>query len=51
MSSGTLSGIVTAALIVLFLGLTAWAYSAKRRASFEAASRLPLEEDLTKETT
>jgi len=45
MTSGTLSGIVTAVLITLFLGLVVWAYSSKRKASFDAASRLPLEED------
>lgn len=45
MSSGTLSGIVTAVLLLLFIGLTVWAYSAKRKASFDAAARLPLEED------
>jgi cytochrome c oxidase cbb3-type subunit 4 len=45
MSSGTLSGVVTAVLIVLFIAAAAWAYSAKRRVSFDAAARLPLEED------
>lgn len=45
MSSGTLSGIVTAALIVLFVGLCVWAWSAKRRKAFDEAARLPLEED------
>jgi len=42
---GTLSGIFTGLLIVLFVGLVAWAWSGKRRASFEASARLPLEED------
>jgi cytochrome c oxidase cbb3-type subunit 4 len=45
MSSGTLSGIVTAILIVLFLGVWVWAYSSRQRARFEEAARLPLEED------
>jgi cytochrome c oxidase cbb3-type subunit 4 len=45
MSSGTLSGIVTAILIVLFLGVWVWAYSSRRRAQFDEAARLPLEED------
>ncbi|MEJ1961658.1 MAG: cbb3-type cytochrome c oxidase subunit 3 [Gammaproteobacteria bacterium] len=45
MSSGTLSGIVTAILIVLFVGMWVWAFSARRRAQFDAAARLPLEED------
>ena len=43
MSSGTLSGIVTAILIVLFLGVCVWAWSPRRRHEFEAAARTPLE--------
>jgi cytochrome c oxidase cbb3-type subunit IV len=42
---GTLSGILTGLLILLFTGLTIWAWSGARRASFEASARLPLEED------
>ena len=45
MSSGTLSGIVTAILIVLFLGVCAWAYSSRRREQFGKAAQMPLEED------
>jgi cytochrome c oxidase cbb3-type subunit IV len=45
MASGIMSGIVTAVLILLFLGIWAWAWSAKRRPTYEAAERLPLEED------
>jgi cytochrome c oxidase cbb3-type subunit 4 len=45
MNSGTLSGIVTAILIVLFVGVWVWAYSSRRRTQFEEAARLPLEED------
>jgi cytochrome c oxidase cbb3-type subunit 4 len=45
MTSGTLSGIVTAILIVLFVGVWVWAYSARRRPRFDEAARLPLEED------
>jgi cytochrome c oxidase cbb3-type subunit IV len=45
MDSGTLSGIVTAILIVLFLGVCVWAYSSRRRKQFDEAARLPLEED------
>jgi cytochrome c oxidase cbb3-type subunit IV len=45
MSSGTLSGIVTAFLIVLFVAGWVWAYSSRRRAQFDEAARLPLEED------
>lgn len=42
---GTLSGVLTAVLILLFVGLVVWAWSGKRRASFDATARLPLEED------
>jgi cytochrome c oxidase cbb3-type subunit 4 len=45
MTSGTLSGIVTSILIVLFLGVCVWAYSSRRREQFTQAARLPLEED------
>ncbi len=44
MSSGVVSGIVTAVLLVSFLIGVAWAYSARRRAEFDAAARLPLED-------
>ena len=39
-----ISGIVTAILLAAFLGGTAWAYSGRRRAEFEAAARVPLED-------
>jgi len=41
----TLSGIVTGILIVLFAGIVVWAWSRRRRADFDATSKLPLEED------
>ena len=39
-----ISGVVTAILLAVFLGGTAWAYSGRRRAEFEAAARMPLED-------
>ncbi len=39
------SGIVTGALIVLFIVGWAWAWSPRRKADFESAARLPLVED------
>ena len=39
-----ISGIITAILLAVFLGGTAWAYSSRRRAEFEAAARMPLED-------
>jgi cbb3-type cytochrome oxidase subunit 3 len=43
---GTLSGIITAVLILWFAGLVVWAWSKSRVASFSATARLPLEEDV-----
>ena len=43
MSSGVLSGIVTAILIVAFLGGVAWAWSSRRKPEFDEAARMPLE--------
>jgi cytochrome c oxidase cbb3-type subunit IV len=42
---GHLSGVMTAVLMLAFIGIVAWAWSGKRRKSFDAAARLPLEED------
>jgi len=42
----TLSGIITAVLIVWFAALVGWAWSKARVASFSASARLPLEEDV-----
>ena len=41
------SGIVTGALIVLFIVGWAWAWSPRRRRDFEEAARLPLDDDRT----
>jgi cytochrome c oxidase cbb3-type subunit IV len=43
--SGTLSGIFTAILLVLFVGMWVWAFSSRQRARFEKAARMPLEDD------
>lgn len=40
-----ISGIITASLLLAFLAITAWAWSARNRARFDDASRLPLRED------
>ncbi len=44
MSAGLINGIVTALLLALFIGLVLWAWSGKRKADFERAARLPLED-------
>ena len=40
----TFRGVVTAVLLALFVGLVAWAWSGARKATFDAAARLPLED-------
>jgi cytochrome c oxidase cbb3-type subunit 4 len=45
MDMGTFRGIMTAILMTLFVAVVIWAYSSKRGADFEAASRLPLDDD------
>lgn len=40
-----LSGIITAILLLCFLAGTAWAFSSKRKAEFEAAARMPLQDN------
>lgn len=35
----------TLALLITFLGIVCWAWSAKRKQDFEEAARLPLEDD------
>ncbi len=42
---GTFRGLVTAVLLVAFVGLWIWAFSRKRRTDFDRAARLPLEEN------
>jgi cytochrome c oxidase cbb3-type subunit 4 len=37
-------GIVTGALLLLFVWLVIWSWSRKRQSDFEAAARLPLED-------
>jgi cytochrome c oxidase cbb3-type subunit IV len=44
-SMGTVRGIITAVLLGLFVWLVVWAWSKARRPAFDAAARLPLEED------
>ena len=39
-----LSGIITSILLVLFVGGWIWAWSPRRKADFDAAARLPLDE-------
>jgi cytochrome c oxidase cbb3-type subunit 4 len=45
MDINTLRAGITVAALIAFLGIVAWAWSSRRRADFEAAARLPLDED------
>ncbi len=45
MDSGTASGVMTGILILVFIGIIAWAYSSRRRRDFEEAARIPLEDE------
>jgi cytochrome c oxidase cbb3-type subunit IV len=45
MDINTFRGIVTGVLLVLFLWLIVWAWSKARRADFDAAARLPLDDE------
>lgn len=44
-----INGIITALLVVLFIGGCFWAYSPRRKKDFEEAANLPLED--TEEST
>lgn len=37
--------VMTVVMLIVFLGIVGWAFSARRRAAFEAAARVPFEED------
>lgn len=45
MDLGTLRGLITLVLMLVFIGIVIWAWSSKRKKDFEEAARLPLEED------
>jgi len=41
--------VMTVVMMTVFIGIVLWAWSGKRREDFEAAARVPLEEDLPAE--
>lgn len=45
MDMGLLRGIITAILLLLFVGMWLWSWSRKRTADFDAMSQLPLDDD------
>ena len=51
MDINDLRGLSTAFLMVAFIGLCIWAYSSKRKKSFDEAANLPFaDEELNQET-
>ena len=36
----------TVAMLILFIGIWAWAWSSKRKPGFDAAARMPLDDDV-----
>ncbi len=42
---GLLRGLITVVVFAAFVGVVVWAYSSRRATEFEAASRLPLDEE------
>ncbi len=45
MDINDLRGISTAFLLIVFIGLIFWAYSSKRKKSFDEAANLPFADD------
>ncbi|KSM22565.1 cbb3-type cytochrome C oxidase subunit 3 [Pseudomonas aeruginosa] len=45
MDIGTLRGLGTLLIMVAFIGLVIWAYSSKRKKSFDEATMLPFADD------
>lgn len=45
MDIGTVRGLITLAILILFVGLWAWSWSRKRKPEYDAAAQLPLADD------
>ena len=45
MEIGTIRGLITAILMLLFIGVALWAFSRRRKDDFKEAANLPLEDD------
>lgn len=42
----TINGIMTGVLLLVFLGICAWAYSSRNQDKFDQMSKLPLEDEV-----
>lgn len=49
MDYGTFRGIVTVGMLLLFIGIFVWAYSAKRKKGFDAAAQSIFDEQEQKQ--
>jgi cytochrome c oxidase cbb3-type subunit 4 len=49
MDVNLMRSVITAVLFVVFIGIVWWAWGKGRRADFEAAARLPLDDDLAEQ--
>ena len=47
MDISVIHGLWTLVLIVVFVGIVVWAFSRKRKAAFDAAARIPIDDDET----
>ena len=45
MDAGTLRGLYTLLMLLIFAAICIWAFSSRRKSDFDAAANLPLEED------
>lgn len=45
MEIGTIRGLLTAVLMLLFIGVALWAFSRRRKDAFTEAANMPLEDD------
>ena len=51
MDIGTLRGIGTFVVFVAFIGVVLWAYSSKRKSSFDEAANLPFADEPPKDSS
>ena len=45
MDSGTISGIITAIFVLVFIGIVWWAFSTRNKQRFEEDAQLPFADD------
>ena len=45
MDAGDWRGIFTLVMLVLFIGICIWAWSGRRKADFDAAAQIPLDDE------